>query len=111
VVKRLLDEADALYARGTAGISRLPLDCRTGIAAAARIYAAIGAGIAAAGYDSVSRRARVTTKHKLGLAARAVLDALWSGADIQIPALPANIPARTDGFRLGGGFIPAAGTQ
>jgi phytoene synthase len=91
VVRRLLDEADTLYARAEAGIARLPLDCRVGIAAARRIYAAIGTKVAWAGYDSVSQRARVTGTRKLALAGLAVKDALLPAAGMDAPALAANL--------------------
>jgi phytoene synthase len=91
VVRRLLDEADTLYARAEAGIARLPLDCRVGIAAARRIYAAIGTKVAWAGYDSVSQRARVTGARKLALAGLAVKDALLPAAGMDAPALAANL--------------------
>jgi phytoene synthase len=91
VVRRLLDEADALYARAESGIFFLPLDCRVGIAAARRIYAAIGTEVAAAGYNSVSQRARVSGRRKLALAGLAVKDALLPATGAQAPALPANL--------------------
>jgi phytoene synthase len=82
LIKRLLDEAAGFYARGMAGVPALPLDCRTGIAAAGRIYAAIGAEVAAAGYDSITRRARVRGGRKMLLALRAVTDSFgWNEAD------------------------------
>jgi len=90
VVQRLLGEAEILYARAAGGIARLPRGCRTGIAAARRIYAAIGADVAAAGYDSVTRRARVNGRRKLALALLALGDA-FSNAQIHAPALPANV--------------------
>ena len=39
LVRRLLDEADRLYAAGEAGIAALPFSCRTGIRAAGLLYA------------------------------------------------------------------------
>jgi phytoene synthase len=106
VVKRLLDEADALYARAESGIARLRLDCRTGIAAARRIYAAIGHDVAAHGYDSVTRRARVNGRRKMALAGRAMGDAIWLSAGGPVPALPANL------FLLeGAGFEPVVETR
>jgi phytoene synthase len=71
VVRRLLREADALYLRAEAGAAALPRACRPGIFAASRVYRGIGAAIAAAGYDSVSRRARTTGAAKLALIAKA----------------------------------------
>ncbi|MRD72775.1 phytoene/squalene synthase family protein [Rhodocyclus tenuis] len=70
VVAGLLREADALYARSGAGVSGLPLACRPGIHAAARIYAEIGREVERNGGDSVSRRAVTPLSRKLrGLAA------------------------------------------
>jgi phytoene synthase len=91
VIKRLLDEAEDLYTSAESGIARLPLDCRTGIAAARRIYAAIGHDVAAQNYNSVDRRARVPGRRKLGLAIRAAGDAAWLSAGALHPALPANL--------------------
>jgi len=89
VVARLLVEADTLYLRAASGITRLPARCRAGIAAARRIYAAIGAEVAAAGHDSVTRRARVTGGRKAMLALLAVPDTV-RGGNLHAPALPAN---------------------
>jgi phytoene synthase len=76
VVRRLLDHADALYARGAAGVASLPLACRPGIGAAGRLYAAIGHQVARQGLDSVACRAVVPASRKLlvlaGLGGRAV---------------------------------------
>jgi phytoene synthase len=91
VVRRLLEEADALYARAESGIARLPVDCRLGIAAARRIYAGIGTEVAKAGFDSVARRARVRGRRKLALAGLAIKDALLPAHGLEAAALPANI--------------------
>lgn len=72
VVRRLLDEADRLYARADAGIAMLPWDCRVAIRAARLIYAAIGDRVARRGYDSVSGRAVTSAGRKLWLALRAL---------------------------------------
>ncbi|RJS92104.1 phytoene/squalene synthase family protein [Salinisphaera sp. Q1T1-3] len=79
---RLLREADRHYAHAMPGIARLPGRCRIGIRAAAYIYAEIGAVIAAADHDSVTRRAVVPRSRKLVLLA----GALW----------PAARPTRSD---------------
>ena len=42
IVQRLLDAADAFYARATLGIASLPIGCRPGIYAARALYAEIG---------------------------------------------------------------------
>jgi phytoene synthase len=90
VTKRLLDAASSLYTRARAGIARLPLTCRPGIAAASAFYHAIGTAIAAAGYDSVTARAYVPSREKAALALRAVAAAYLPGADATAPALPAT---------------------
>ncbi len=69
VVARLLAEAQFLYRRADSGISRLPPDCRWSIAAARSVYAAIGEVIAHNEFDSISRRAVVSTSRKLSLVA------------------------------------------
>ena len=69
---RLLRVADQLYIRSQTGIAALPIDCRPGIAAARHIYAAIGGQVARHGFDSITRRARTTSRHKLALVGRAV---------------------------------------
>jgi 15-cis-phytoene synthase len=71
VVARLLRAADALYWRADGGVARLPLDCRLAIRAARLVYAAIGREIRRAGFDSVSRRAVVSTAQRVALLARA----------------------------------------
>jgi phytoene synthase len=91
VVQRLLNEAETLYKSAESGIARLPLDCRTGIAAARRIYAAIGTQVAAAGFDSITSRARVPGTRKILLALRAVTDSFRLRSGAHHPALPANV--------------------
>ncbi|HEY6892978.1 MAG TPA: phytoene/squalene synthase family protein [Rhodanobacteraceae bacterium] len=71
VTRELVEHAARFYARADAGIARLPRDCRAGIRAARLIYAEIGAAVAAAGYESVTRRAVVSTERKLWLLGRA----------------------------------------
>lgn len=74
VVERLLAEAARLYRRSEGGIARLPLACRPAIHAARLIYAEIGTGLAARGYDGVSGRTVVPRGRKAALLARAVMD-------------------------------------
>ncbi len=64
-VQRLLDRAAFFYARADAGIARLPIGCRPGIAAARALYDGIGRVIERAGCDSVATRAVVTGRGKL----------------------------------------------
>jgi phytoene synthase len=67
VIRRLLDEADRLYARVGSGIAQLPRACRPGINAARSLYAAIGHEVARRGFDAVSRRAVVPGRRKARL--------------------------------------------
>ena len=80
VVRRLLAEAEALYARADVGIAALPLSCRTGIRAARLLYAEIGAEVARRGHDSVTGRAVVPLPRKLVVLARGLPPPLLSPA-------------------------------
>jgi phytoene synthase len=66
LTRRLLDEANVLYARSEAGIGVLPMACRPGIFAARHVYAGIGDAVVHLGYDSINSRARTTGRQKLG---------------------------------------------
>jgi phytoene synthase len=72
VVARLLAAADELYARAESGIGDLPRGCRPAIQAARLVYAEIGREVERASFDSVSRRAVVSTQRKALLMARAL---------------------------------------
>jgi 15-cis-phytoene synthase len=78
-VRRLLAAADIFYDRSIAGIGALPRTCRPGIHAARLIYAEIGREVARAGFDSVSRRAVVSSRRKLQLLADALAASLTPG--------------------------------
>lgn len=69
---RLLDEADAIYARADEGIEHLPRDCQRAIRAARLVYSDIGNVVRKRGGDSVTRRAVVPLWRKLWLVLRAV---------------------------------------
>lgn len=84
VVARLVAAAEEHYARADAGIAGLPRDCRPGIGAARRLYAAIGHRAVAQGEALLERRAVVPGRVKVGLLARAV----WASA----------MPGRRDGL-------------
>jgi phytoene synthase len=90
VVRRVLDAAEALYARVDGGVARLPLACRPGINAARFMYAEIGREVARRGLDSVSGRARVSAARKSWLLLRAALQLAPSAAAAALPPLPAN---------------------
>lgn len=79
VVGRLLDEADRLYRQASHGVALLPRDCRAAILAARFIYAEIGSQLRRNGLDPVNRRAVVSTRRKMALAAAASLQAHWVG--------------------------------
>ncbi len=89
-VERLLSHAATQYRRGEAGIALLPGPCRPGIRAAARIYAEIGAKVAANAYDSVSQRAFVSFPRKLQLVASSRIPALGDDPLASAPVLPAT---------------------
>ncbi|WP_439155320.1 15-cis-phytoene synthase [Yoonia sp.] len=82
MVKRLLTEADRLYLRSEAGINVLPLQARTGIWAARLIYAGIGKQVRRQGYDSLSMRARTSSRQKLGWV---VQSSLRTGVSLVMP--------------------------
>ncbi|MEL6977629.1 MAG: phytoene/squalene synthase family protein [Pseudomonadota bacterium] len=123
VAKALLREAERHYRRAEAGVAALPLDCRTGILAARHIYGAIGERIAAAGYDSVTQRARTSRGAKLSLIALSSLQAAGiavtpTSAVIHAPPTPeteflidaaAESPRRSDPWGDGrfGAFVSA----
>jgi phytoene synthase len=91
VVRRLLAAADELYARGAAGIARLPAGCRPAIRAAAALYAEIGREVARRGHDSVTGRAVVPPMRKVAVLGRS---ALAGGARAGLMALPPVASAR-----------------
>jgi 15-cis-phytoene synthase len=80
IVQRLLDAADALYARATLGIENLPGSCRPGIYAARALYAEIGRELERRDLDSISGRATVSAGRKLKVLARtlALREARWN---------------------------------
>jgi phytoene synthase len=90
VVQRLLDDAEALYVRAEAGIAVLPADCRPGIMAARRIYAAIGHAVRDAGGNSIGTRAVVPGARKLGLLAASLVPPRPHAGHLAAPALGAT---------------------
>jgi len=92
VIHRLLERADQLYARASAGVVALPADCRTGIHAARLLYAEIGHEVARRGGDSVGRRAVVPWHRKLAGVAAALAAARVASPpaseSLQAPPLP-----------------------
>lgn len=94
VVRRLLGEADRLYARVGSGIAELPASCRPGINAARHLYAAIGHEVARQGFDGVSRRAVVPRRRKARLLATAAVGALWPALGPRAAAEPSLTATR-----------------
>lgn len=78
VVLRLLDLADRYYDSANHGITRLPWRCAWSIAAARRIYRAIGAHIRSRGPQAWETRATTSRLEKLGHVSAAAADAAWS---------------------------------
>jgi 15-cis-phytoene synthase len=82
MVRRLLVQADRLYARSEAGVAGLPRSVRPGIFAARFIYAGIGAQVQKAGYDSLTTRAHTSRPQKIGWLG---LSMLRAGATMVMP--------------------------
>lgn len=102
VVRRLLAEADRLYARAEHGIAALPRDCRPAIRAARLVYAEIGHELLRRGANSVDERVVVTTSRKLALMARAAGAAALAPGDAQtvlapLPAIAFLVDAAASG--------------
>lgn len=89
VTRRLLNEAERLYRRGSTGIAALPRDCRGAILAAAMIYAEIGSVVAEQAMDSVNQRAVVGSARKLTLLCLAKIRAQFPSTCSHQQALPA----------------------
>jgi phytoene synthase len=85
MVKRLLTEANRLYARSEPGIAVLPRGSRPGIYAARHIYAGIGGKLMSMGCDSITARARTGKWQKVGWLGQSLL---MSGASMIIPRSP-----------------------
>ena len=87
IVRRLLENADTLYARAVSGIAQLPAGCRIGVHAARLLYAEIGREVERAGLDSISRRAVVGKGRKLRLVGNAIAASIGSRRAAAMPAL------------------------
>ena len=85
MVKKLLSEAQALYARSEVGVAALPLNARTGIYAARYIYAAIGQAVTRNHYDSITHRGRTNRAQKMALLAKS---SLRTTASLVMPKSP-----------------------
>lgn len=72
--RRLLDQADTLYARALTGVPHLPSDCRLAIRSAAYLYREIGHLVRARGDDGFTARVSTSVPQKAQLVARAAWD-------------------------------------
>jgi len=78
VVGRMLGEAERLYQSGDAGLFALPFRSACAVAAARRVYSAIGAEVVARGERAWDRRTVVAGPRKAQLVARGVIDVVAS---------------------------------
>ena len=92
VTARLLTEGERYYASARIGLSRLPVRSAWAIAAALRIYRAIGMGVRVRADTAWNERVRVNGPRKLGFALLAGGDALRS----RFGASDSSSPPRTD---------------
>jgi phytoene synthase len=78
VIQRLICHADEMYARASYGISGLPRNCRSAIAAAGLIYSEISRQIERQGLDSISQRAVVSKRKKILLLLKSLQSTIYS---------------------------------
>ncbi|MEE2861533.1 MAG: phytoene/squalene synthase family protein [Pseudomonadota bacterium] len=78
VIIRLLDAAEPYYASARVGLAALPPRCAWSIAAALRIYHAIGTRIRQGGPEAYRERISTSKAAKIGLVARGGLDTATS---------------------------------
>jgi phytoene synthase len=87
--RRLLDDAEVLYARALLGVPHLPSDCRLAIRSAAYFYRAIGRRVRMAGDDGVTQRQSTSTLEKAALLSQALIDDRIAKAEpLRDPVLP-----------------------
>lgn len=90
MARRLLRRADALYARGAAGIVFLPPSCRAAIRAASSLYAEIGRVAEQRPAEAMLDRAIVPARRKALLLIRALAGANPPSDEAHAAPLPAN---------------------
>jgi phytoene synthase len=78
VIQRLICHADEMYERASYGISGLPRNCRSAIAAAGLIYSEISRQIERQGLDSISQRAVVSKRRKIVLLLKSLQSTVYS---------------------------------
>jgi phytoene/squalene synthetase len=67
-----MSTAEACYDEASAGIAKLPVFFRSSVAVASRVYRGIHDAIRANGYDSIRRRAVVSSVTRMSLASAAL---------------------------------------
>ncbi len=72
VLGRLLDQAEALFARADAGIAALPRDCQPAITSARLVYSETARVLRRAGPNPFAGHGRLSTARKLTLVARSL---------------------------------------
>nr|WP_294506398.1 phytoene/squalene synthase family protein [uncultured Rhodopila sp.] len=91
IVHRLLYAAEGYYGSASAGIARLPMNCRFGIGAAGLLYAEIGREVARRGMDSISGRAVVSGRRKVWVLASGLGDIAFSGRSLSPQPVPEGL--------------------
>jgi phytoene synthase len=110
VIARVLEAAERLYSRSSAGIAELPVSCRPGMHAARLLYAEIGREVQRRGLDAVSQRAVVPTSRKAALLPSVLMAAASTpAASDHEAALEAARFLVDAAARPAAGPVPAAG--
>lgn len=101
VIERMLETADEFYQRAETGVTDLPIACRPAIYMARHCYAEIGQQVRRHHWDSVSRRAVVSSKRKLWMLTR-VFGSLMSGRAVDRSDAVEQAAYLVDGISLPG---------
>jgi 15-cis-phytoene synthase len=110
VIARVLEAAEQLYVRSSAGIAELPASCRPGMHAARLLYAEIGREVQRRGLDAVSQRAVVPPARKAALLPAVMMAAATTPAATgPVGALEAARFLVEAAARQPAGPLPAAG--
>ncbi len=88
LVRRLMSEAELLYARSDSGVPLLPADCRLPIRSARLVYSDIHRSIISNHYDTVSQRAYTSKPRKLYLIAKAFFRGLLQARSPELEQAP-----------------------
>ena len=103
-----LERTEALYREGVAGIHYLPEDVQFGVLLAAVLYAEHHRVIRRRGFDTLSRRATLTTAERLACVVRTWVHWVRTGDPVAAFEAASAVPSRPDRPRLAvGSFRPA----